>query len=53
MKKIILGFALALAATSSYATEYTCKGYLDGDQVGEAIKVNAAKVIVAAQLQLL
>ncbi len=47
MKKIIVGLTLMLIATSSYATAFTCKGYTDSKQIGEAIVVNASKVIVA------
>ena len=47
MKKMIVGLTLMLIATSSYATAFTCKGYIDSKQVGEAIVVNASKVIVA------
>ena len=47
MKKIMAGLVLMLAANVSYATEYTCKAYTDGVQVGEAMKVNASKKIVA------
>jgi hypothetical protein len=47
MKKIVVGATLMLMATASYATAYECKGYTDGQQVGETITVNASKVIVA------
>ncbi|MCK5899099.1 MAG: hypothetical protein KAG06_08510 [Methylococcales bacterium] len=47
MKKIIVGIALMVMATASYATAFTCKGYTDSQQVGEAIVVNASKAIVA------
>ena len=47
MKKLFTGLALMLLSTSSYAIAFECKGYADGAQVGETIKVNAAKAIVA------
>ncbi len=47
MKKIMAGLVLMLAANAAYAIEYTCKAYTDGEQVGEEMKVNASKKIVA------
>ena len=47
MKKLIVGLALMLMTTVSYAKEFVCTGYLDGSQVGEPIKVNASKRAVA------
>ena len=47
MKKLIVGLALMLMTTVSYAKEFVCTGYLDGSQVGEQIKVNDSKRSVA------
>ncbi|MFW5442952.1 MAG: hypothetical protein ACKE51_01420 [Methylococcaceae bacterium] len=47
MKKLITGIALMLISTVSYAIEFECTGYFNGSAVGESIKVNAAKEIVA------
>ncbi len=47
MNKIITGLVLMLMTTVSYANTYECKGYIDGDQVGEPQKVNATKTPIA------
>ena len=47
MKKIMIGLALMLISSVSYAKAYECKGYVDGVQVGETMKVNASKKAVA------
>lgn len=47
MKKIIIGFALMLISSVSYAKAYECKAYKDGKQVGETMTVNASKKAVA------
>jgi len=48
MKKIIVGFALLLASTFSYATPYTCTAYLNGEVV-ETSTINASKAVVAEE----
>ena len=47
MKKLITGLVLLLASSVSYATTYVCTGYFEGSTVGEPIKVEASKAIVA------
>ena len=47
MKKIIIGLALVLMASSSYAEAYKCTGYAKGKVSGEPIIVNASKIAVA------
>ena len=47
MKKIIMGLALTLIATTSYAEAFKCTGYINAESVGEAIIVNASKKSVA------
>jgi len=48
MKKIILGFALLLTSTFSYATAYSCTAYASGEVV-ETMTVNASKAVVAEE----
>ncbi len=47
MKNIILGLALSLITSVSYAKSFSCTAYIDGKTVGEAQKVNASKGAVA------
>ena len=47
MKKLIASLVLMLITTTSYAATFTCTGYADGSAVGEPMKVNAAKAVVA------
>ncbi len=47
MKKIFAALILMTIASVSYAKAFVCTGYLNGAQVGEPMKVNAAKVLVA------
>jgi len=48
MKKMIVGFALLLTSTFSYATAYTCTAYTNG-KVVETMTVNASKAVVAEE----
>lgn len=47
MKKHIVGLALMLMTSVSYAKSFECTGYASGSAVGPAIQVNAAKAAVA------
>ncbi len=47
MKKIIVGLALMLTASISYAKPYVCTGYYNGSAAADAITVNASKAPVA------
>lgn len=47
MKKIIVGLALMLTASISYAKPYVCTGYYNDASIGEPITVNASKAPVA------
>lgn len=47
MKKIIVALVLMLIVPVSYAKSFTCTGHFEGSPIGEKMKVNAAKAIVA------
>jgi len=48
MKRMIIGVALLLTSSLSYATAYSCTAYLDGNVV-EKMTVNASKAVVAEE----